>query len=85
MVEKIKEYSEENLENNIPEENGIEGLFDDEEVVLKKSSFIREYDELSYKEKSGRCKDCGHEIDIDDKICPVCGSVLERASESAYA
>ena len=62
-------------EDNIWDEGDF---FEDEDVVMKKS-----LDED--KELVGRCRQCGHEIDIDDKVCPVCGEILERLSESAYA
>ena len=61
-------------------------FLEDDDIFLKATSSIRGYDEdLSIKEKIDRCRTCGHEIDVDDKICNVCGEILERLSESAYA
>lgn len=70
------EYIGEEINDNIYEEKEADDFVADE-IVLKKEEEIIDEDY--------RCKNCGHEIDPDDKICQECGRVLVRASESAYA
>lgn len=84
MIDEGEEYVGEDIVD-IYEEKELDNFFEDEEINLKQTSSMRGYDEdYNIKEKVGRCKSCGHEIDLDDKICNVCGEILERLSESAY-
>ena len=81
-----EEYVGENIDKDVYDNDKLDDFLNDDEIVLKQTSLIRGYDEVNLqKEMQGRCRDCGYEVDIDDKICQVCGAILERASESAYA
>lgn len=76
MIVEDNEYIGEEINDNIYEEKEADDFVADEIVLKKEDEFIDE---------DSRCKNCGHEIDADDKICTECGRVLVRASESAYA
>lgn len=84
MIDKGEEYVGEDVDQDIFEEK--DNFLEDDDIILKQTSSVRGYDnDLSLKEKFDRCRSCGNEVDVDDKICNACGEILERLSESAYA
>ena len=78
MIDEERYFEEE----VIKEEKVVNDFLEDEEIVLAETSLVRGYETPP---KGERCKECGYEIDFDEKICPICGRVQERLSDTAYA
>ncbi len=76
------EYFGEEQEEDIYSVKEVEELLNDDEVSLSEESFMIGYDEeIQEKLDEKLCKFCRQSLDIEDRICPACGTSAQNSAE----
>ncbi len=79
-----QDYTEEDRSDDIYSTDDVEELLDGDELMAREEAFMKGYDEERDNAMEGMtCKNCGYQVDIDDKICPLCGSGIRTSSQEA--
>lgn len=82
MWDEDQNYTEEDREEDIYSDKEAEELLEDDEIMTREEAFMKGYDlDFDNSTEIKKCKTCGYEVDIDDKVCPVCGAGLRTTQE----
>jgi len=75
-------YGEEFEENSIYSAKDVEELLDDDKIDSVEEGFMMGYDEeINGSLGSKPCRFCRYTLDMEDSVCPACGTSTAKVSE----